>query len=185
MITHRHWMRTFTGGQFDFVDPQPEMVKVRDIAHHTSLLCRFTGALQEFFSVAEHCLIVSHLVPPEFAFEGLMHDASEAYLNDLNKPAKETLLDYKALEKKIEHIIALKYGLPTTMSPEVKYADNTSLRAEAAEILLETDFSEWGDMEYDPTYVYGRIPLTSRQAERKFLIRFDELAKGKFDALTD
>lgn len=60
------WMQTFTGRQFWPMDPRPEDLDILDIAHALSLLCRFGGHCQRFYSVAEHSVHVSTLAtaPP-------------------------------------------------------------------------------------------------------------------------
>ncbi|WP_342082428.1 helix-turn-helix domain-containing protein, partial [Escherichia coli] len=53
----------------------------------------------------------------------LMHDATEAYCQDIPAPLKRLLPDYKRMEEKIDAVIREKYGLPPVMSTPVKYAD--------------------------------------------------------------
>ena len=67
-------IQTFTGRQFDLADPQRGSIDVVDMAHALSLLCRFNGHVRQHYSVAQHCVIVSHLVPSEHAYAGLLHD---------------------------------------------------------------------------------------------------------------
>ena len=74
------WIQTYLGIQFWPLDPRPEEVMLFDIAHSLSNMCRFTGHCREFYSVAQHSVIVSQNVPREDAAWGLLHDASEAYM---------------------------------------------------------------------------------------------------------
>lgn len=186
------WIRTYRGHEFNFTDINPDSIDLQDIAHSLSLICRFTGHLSEFYSVAEHCVWVSMLsykyahagvdgmFPPESPKEAakiglyaLMHDAQETYITDMNSPLKSLLPDYQAMEEKITAVIQKKYGLVyENMPPQVKYADNTMLVAEAKALLRETDFSKWVKDHYDKGVKYSQIPLTPRQAEATFLNRF-------------
>ena len=68
--------------------PNPDDIRIEDIAHALSNQCRFAGHAREFYSVAEHSVHVSQLCLPEHALWGLLHDASEAYLVDLPRPLK-------------------------------------------------------------------------------------------------
>lgn len=190
------WIRTFGGKEFHFKNIDPDSILLTDIAHSLSLNCRFTGHLKEFYSVAEHCLWVSvfsfnfakagisgKTLPmndyeaARVSLYGLMHDAAETYVTDLNKPAKTMLPDYQELEKKVERAIFDKFKLPFEQPYIVKYADNTMLMAEAATLLKETDFSAWVQNHYNKEIVYNSIPLTPRQAEAQFLQRFASLTQ--------
>ena len=187
------WIRTYRGHEFNFVNIDPATIDIQDIAHSLSLICRFTGHLREFYSVAEHCIWVSNLaykyalagVTPLYApvpsqreaakigLLALMHDASEAYITDLNSPAKSLLPGYKALENLITDVINKKYGIEFGVVPaQIKYADNTMLIAEAKALLFETDFTDWINNVYDKKVQYNQIPLTPRQAESSFLNRY-------------
>jgi hypothetical protein len=170
----------------------PETIDIEDIAHALSLICRFTGHVSEFYSVAEHCVWVSNLaykyaltgvsgvsVPcnqreaAKIGLHALLHDAAEAYVADLNSPAKSLIPEYKVLEDRIASVIYKKYGVEfDSMPAQVKYADNTMLVAEATALLVETDFSKWVAHHYDADAVYRQIPLTPRQAQATFLTRF-------------
>ncbi len=111
IISKRAWIYTNSGNMFDLSDPTPEMIKIEDIAHALSHICRYTGHVKEFYSVALHSLIVSEIVPAEFALEGLLHDAAEAYLNDISAPLKTLLPDYRDIETRVESVIAKKFQL--------------------------------------------------------------------------
>jgi hypothetical protein len=113
-------MTTFTGRRFWPLDPRQEDVAIEDIAHHLAFQCRFAGATREFYSTAQHSVLVSmvcakppchwpgapercdHSGPGGFmghacghapvnALWGLLHDASEAYCSDLVSPLKRGL----------------------------------------------------------------------------------------------
>ena len=84
------WIQTFSGVAFTPLEPRAQDVRVKDIAHHLSMACRFTGAPRRLISVAEHSWFVSTLVPQEglLPLAGLLHDAAEAYLWDIVTPIK-------------------------------------------------------------------------------------------------
>ena len=77
------WFLTYTGRQFWPLDPRPEDICIRDIAHHLSLCCRFNGACRVHYSVAQHSVMVANILPAPLRFWGLMHDATEAYVGDM------------------------------------------------------------------------------------------------------
>lgn len=70
------WIATFTGGVFFPLAPRVEDVRISDIAHALSMLCRFAGHTRGFYSVAQHSVLVSRLCSQQDALWGLLHDAS-------------------------------------------------------------------------------------------------------------
>lgn len=82
-------IRCHSGIFYNYEHPTVDMIRLEDIAHHLSNTCRFSGACDPYYSVAEHSVIVSRLVTKwDHAKAALMHDAAEAYLWDLPRPAK-------------------------------------------------------------------------------------------------
>lgn len=136
------WLLTASGTHFDLVDPQPDMVKVLDIAQGLANECRYTGQCRWFYSVAQHSTMASYLVEPEFALEALLHDASEAYLKDLPRPLKLLLPDYREIERRVESVIRAAFGLPAAQSHPVHVADIIMLATERRDLVVEDD-TEW------------------------------------------
>lgn len=126
------WMQTFTGRQFYPLDPRPEDIDVRDIAHALSLICRYGGHTIRFYSVAEHCVLMSQAVAPEYALAALLHDATEAYVGDMVRPLKHHMSDYCKVEDRVAWAISERFGLHPHMPAEVKDADNRILLDERA-----------------------------------------------------
>lgn len=123
------YISTASGGKFFFGAEQ--VVKIEDVACALGNLCRFTGQIDDFYSIAEHSVHVSHIVPPEHALVGLLHDATEAFCNDLARPFKRTLPDYMAAEDRIwRKAVAPSFGLPAELPDCVKQADMAMLKAE-------------------------------------------------------
>lgn len=121
---------TLSGHYLNVFDPDPDHICIEDIAHGLSHVPRFAGQTYKFYSVAQHSINVSQRVDLAVKMEGLLHDASEAYLMDIPKPIKKHLPDYIALEDKLMKAIADKFGFPHPTSPEVKEADKLELEFE-------------------------------------------------------
>lgn len=168
------WLQTFTGRAFHTNPPEPDAVHIVDIAHALSNLCRFGGHVRRFYSVAEHSVHVSYLVPPEHALIGLLHDATEAYVVDLPRPIKEQLPTYQDIERRVWHVIAERFGLDPDMPACVKAADNAMLLAERDQLM--------GPVPIPWTWAAGitpaqRITLCQEptMARNAFLFRFYEI----------
>lgn len=143
----RDWIQTITGRKFFPLNPGPNDVCIEDIAHALSLQNRFTGHTVRPYSVAEHCIHVSHLVPHEWALVALLHDASEAYLTDVARPVKNApgFEFYREAERKVQDAVYTHFGLPkeSDLNPAIVLADNQMLAAEV-EDLLEDPPEPWG-----------------------------------------
>ena len=130
---------TVSGHYFNLLDPTDNIIRVTDIAHALSHVCRFAGHTTEFYSVAQHSVLVSRIVSPENALSALFHDASEAYIGDITRPLKQLLPDYKVIEERIEHDIFTKLGLPIEMPEEVNQADLILLATEQRDLMPDHD----------------------------------------------
>lgn len=134
-------IRTITGQLFYPLDPRKEEILLEDIGHALSHLCRFVGHTRHFYSVAQHSVLVSKLVPPADAMWGLLHDAAEAYLNDIARPLKHTALmaDYRNAETKLQALIYSRFGLEGDEPESVKLADQKALHAELRDLVVNSN----------------------------------------------
>lgn len=123
-------LHTYTGKMFNPFNPDLESICIEDIAHALSNTCRFGGHSKEYYSVAEHSVLVSMLCDESNAFEGLMHDAAEAYLGDIPTPLKERLPGFMELEDSVLKFIFNKYNLSYPLSNNVKKMDEKALTLE-------------------------------------------------------
>ncbi len=173
------WMQTFTGRQFFPLDPRAEEIDPVDIAHALSLICRYGGHTRRFYSVAEHCWLMSYAVAPEHALWALLHDATEAYVGDMVRPLKHHLPEYQAAEARVWAAIALRFGLreldalPPAMPAEVKEADNRILLDERA-ALLTAPPAAWQQDDLEPLGVDVR-GVSPEIAEWRYKTRLTEL----------
>lgn len=161
---------------FNFDDPASSDFTIEDIAHALSHICRFTGHTRAFYSVAQHSVMVSHLVPPQLALQGLLHDAAEAFIGDVTTPLKRMLPDYKAIEKRVEVAVLARFGLPAELDPRVKLADLTMLATEKRDLMpAAIDPTGWHILE-GIAPLPGRIePWSSFEAYEQFLGLFRRL----------
>lgn len=166
-----------SGTMFNYNCPEESNVTIDDIAGALSNICRFSGHLPFFYSVAQHLVNTSYLVPPEHAYSALMHDTAEAFTNDLPTPLKWALPVFKELEVKIESAMAKKFGFQFPYPDEVKLADTQMLLLEKT--YVKGDKNEWEyyrDVEFE--HLKDHVNLKGWQpcrAKREFLDRYNEL----------
>lgn len=163
------WILTASGVEFWPLDARAIDVVVWDIAHALSNMCRFTGHCREFYSVAQHSLLVASIVPSEDRKWALLHDASEAYLTDLPRPLKRYSAmgeEYKRIESRLMEVICERFELPLACPESVKHADNVLLATEKRD-LMPTGDKPW---EHLPAPLETLIrPMSPFVARKKFM----------------
>ena len=131
------WIQTFTGQAVDLLHPRPETIQLADIEHALARICRYTGHTVEHYSVAQHCVLVANHLQPELALQGLMHDAVEAYVQDVSAPLKWAMRElahespYDRIEHRVDLAIAKRFKLERPLPKEVRDADLRMLATEA------------------------------------------------------
>jgi hypothetical protein len=176
------WIHTATGKHFDPLNPDSDLIDIRDIAHALSMQCRFVGHVKDFYSVAEHSVRVSRACAERDALAGLLHDAPEAYLHDLASPIKHAagMERYREAEALLEAMIYGKWGLAPTMPASVRKADKTLLNTEARDLFGGTHVG-WANPE-DVLIQTIRPVGAPRAAEEWFLQRYRALTRVKVTA---
>jgi hypothetical protein len=90
-------------------------VRVSDILDGISKICRFNGQVSEFYSVAEHSVLVSRIAEllddEEAVIPALFHDAHEAYSGDIPTPHKRMVPALLGFEKGYEERVREALGL--------------------------------------------------------------------------
>lgn len=139
------YIRTYTGKKFYPMDPQPEAIDIKDIAHALSLVCRGNGHVKTFFSVAQHCIncameAEARGLSQRVVLGCLIHDASEAYMSDVPRPFKQFLGEYLAQEEKLLEVVYSKF-LGSSLTEEekriIKQIDDDMLYYDLRELLEE------------------------------------------------
>lgn len=170
---------TYDGGFFDFENPEGYTYSIYSIAHALSNICRYGGHSTKFYSVAEHSVLVSKLVPDDLALTALFHDASEAFVGDMPTPLKAMFPEYKKLEERIQKSISDQFGLVYPYPPEIKLADKMMYKAEREQITTIDDNVWYADIPAANTDVQCLSPELARW---QFLQRFDEIRQERLKA---
>lgn len=178
------WIGLLSGAQFNYNRPEESDVTLDDLASALSNICRFSGHLPCFYSVAQHLVNTLKIVDPEFAFDALMHDTAEAFTNDLPTPLKWALPIFKELEIKIEGAMAEKFGFNYPYPPQVKQADTEMLILE--KLYVKKDDRVWPQYEgIVVDHLIDKVDLKAWQpqrAKREFLERYEELLNARRNA---
>ena len=192
-------VETFTGIELSLDDPQPWMFTIRDIAVGLGNVCRFSGQVRRFYSVAEHSVLVSDLLGvmgrADLRFPGLMHDGSEAYIADVIAPVKLILRDnpehtlefggrqsnYDLLSKRLDAAIekAFDYRVSEEDHKVIKQADYWALRIETYSLCHSKGHHWTWPGTYStaaPEGVNWRGGLLPFEASMLFETRFEELS---------
>lgn len=190
-----NWIQTYTGKSF-YLDEtmKPEQFCVEDVAHALSMLCRFNGHVREFYSVAQHSVIVASVVVARclkdktelditrmLALAALFHDATEAYIGDVVRPLKRmTVMEpYRQLEIALETVMAQAFDIEewALMHPWIKAADNSVLATEVRDLLSTPDQKHELRVEPHPWVI---VPSSQRYAEAKFLEAYRHCLSADF-----
>jgi len=172
MKTNPGWIQTYSGVQFWPFDPNINDIHIKDIAHALSMNCRFNGHCNKFYSVAEHSVLVS--LYTNDPIEGLLHDASEAYLPDIARPIKQHLPNFQKIEKHLLKIIYLRYNI--NFNAQTKEIDDRILLDEKIQ-LMNKEPADWC-LNVDPLGVKIRC-WSPEEAKHNFLQRFQELNENR------
>ena len=170
--TEYNWFESYEMRQIHPRFMKPEDVDILDIAHSLSLICRFNGHCNWHYSVAQHSLVVSKNLPEHLQFQGLMHDATEAYCGDMVRPLKVDLPAYQKIEQDIWIAICQRYGLPEELDPLIKIADDRALMTERRDVRRQSGHA-WAIKELP--YKERITRISNEEAESKFLVAFEYL----------
>jgi len=134
------WLHTFPNGGIDIECVCSADIELLDIARSLAATARFRGQTHWqgdwwLYTVAEHCVVVSQLLDGPAARWGLLHDAAEAYLQDVVRPIRKLALSpwFFEAEARIEKACAERFGLPPfegSLRYRVEAADLKALESE-------------------------------------------------------
>lgn len=172
------------GEYFDVFNPDPSLINLDGLATALSHICRFTGNVRHFYSVAQHAVLVSLHCHPGWADCGLHHDDPEGLgLNDLASPIKHhaAMTLYRELEDRVmDKGVIPRFELPRHASwhPSVKFVDRRLVLTEKRDLKV-SDNRRW---ENYTKGAYGLIeplpqviqPWTPAYAKEQYLRRHEE-----------
>ena len=171
------------GTYFDFERPgATARFDIHAVAHSLSRIARFVGHTlgHPGYSVAQHSVLVSGILPEQYALYGLLHDIAEAFTGDVATPMKILCPDVRAIEERIERALFPRYGLKFPIPAIVKTADVILLATERRD-LMPKNKTPWKSLEGVKPLVTRIRPWDERHSESRFVATFEELTKGKLN----
>ena len=161
-----------SGFVLDLLTPDATGLPITDIALCLASQPRWGGAARPWYSVAEHSVMSSRLVPPALAYAALMHDCEE-FLGDWPSPVKVMLgRDYvKQRVHPIKNALRQHFGFNDDV-PAIKQADLVCMATELRD-LLPAAWIDWSHL--PPPHPARIIPVGPERAYTLFLDRFEEV----------
>ena len=171
-------LRTASGRVIDVANPRVTDIRIEDIAKGLATQTRFCGQLKPgiwHYSIAQHCVIMSRVVAPEYALQALLHDAPEAYIHDVTRNFKRALGEaYAGYEQVMAEAITEAFGVDVvTLSEAVKVADRRMYATEALQLQANAQVG------YEP-YDMQIVPVTAFEAYELFQRRWEQLTGETF-----
>lgn len=170
------FMTTASGGAIYPLSPDPKDVSVYDIAYALGNVCRFGGHCRSFYSVAQHSVLVAANVPRDLRYAALLHDAAEAYIGDLVRPAKQGASSYRAIEHRLMLVIcdALRCPIWTLDHAEIRAADVRALMTERRDLIHNPNGWTWDELEDVQPFADPIRPMQPAEASGAWASAFVE-----------
>ena len=173
------FIQSRSGRYINLLEPDSGLFCIEDIAHALSHICRFCGHSREFYSVAQHSVLTSRLVPEDDAMAALLHDAAEAYIGDITTHLKRLLPDYQVIEQRMESAVFAKFGVAYPLPKSVKHADLVMLATERRDLMTVDESSWWAGIEGITPASFQISPESPDKAKQSFLERFGHLSSNR------
>lgn len=134
------WTPTYSGKGYRPWADDPGPLSLRDLAYGLAHTFRYGGHSFPSITVAEHCLLVTQIIEtlwpgnPHLVLAGLLHDASESVLHDIQSPLRKCIsvtlpsgevISWEESDRRVTRNIARYFGAsPEDLeAPEVRAAD--------------------------------------------------------------
>ena len=151
---------------------EPFEPNLETIAFSLSNINRFCGHAGAY-SVAQHSVLVCQQLPQELKLSGLLHDAPEAYLNDIASPLKRMLPEYRKIETSYHSIIDKHFDVDTC-HPMIKEVDKRILVTEAKSFGFDHVLADNANIS---AYDFNIVKVPAYQAYEAFLNMFIHLTR--------
>ena len=144
-IVYNTDIAVFKGGYFNYEDMSRNTgFTIEAVAKGLSNECRFAGQCDEFYSVAQHSLLVAkilkrHGLSRQVQFAGLVHDMSECVMKDIPTPLKKLIPQYYVIEKRVQDWMVSIFAPEAQFEDNIRVADLIALGIEQRDVMHNTD----------------------------------------------
>ncbi len=140
-------MNTISGVLLDPKNVKADDIRLYDIAHPLSFICRGVDQVKHFLSVGQHCINCAKEAEgrgysDRVILACLLHDGAEAYVSDIIRPVKVLLENFDEIETRFQEAIYEHFGLGDLTEEErelVHLIDDAMLWNEAKELFAHVD----------------------------------------------
>ena len=140
-------MNTISGVLLDPKHVKADDIRLYDIAHPLSFICRGVGQVKHFLSVGQHCINCAKEAEgrgysDRVILACLLHDGAEAYVSDIIRPVKVLLENFDEIENRFQEAIYEHFGIGDLTAEErelVHLIDDAMLWNEAKELFAHVD----------------------------------------------
>lgn len=171
-----------SGTYFDFESPETSEITIEDIAWGLAFEARWAGQCRSrvtrkrlMYTVAQHCVIGSYRVEPEFAYDALMHEAEESVCGDMTGPLKSLCPDYKSVAKRVQGALFNRFGVSMTDPARIKQLDLRLWATERRDLLPWKGEAWSAEVAAEPFHDMAILPWSPESAAEAFLRRFEQL----------
>jgi hypothetical protein len=171
---------TRSGKMLDLANPWADDICLEDIASGLANTIRYRGALGVPLTVAQHSVLLSYWTgfTDEQRRFALLHDAAEAYLGDIPRPACR-LMEFREyfihVYNRLFDVIGIKYlGYPEKADPRPYAAVYQADKA-----LVAYEVATFGDSEWRQRACFSQAAWLELWGEVPTLAELPENARGK------
>lgn len=171
------YITTYTGVHFYPLEPDPEDIRIEDIAHALSMHCRANGHYKYFYSVADHCIdcaveAEARGMDAYVSLLCLLHDAAEAYISDIPRPVKRDLNGIYEIEDRIANMVYIKFA------GRVPEGNEFEIMREIDDAMLYHEFKANMGEELDYGEIFSERSFRTRrpsESEAEFIETFERI----------
>lgn len=177
-------LTTFTGRRPPSFPATPKKndIRIEDIIQGMSNQCRHFGQTRQFYSIAQHSLLLASLLPDSLKPAALLYAAPFAYMGEYTDGVRQKLREIVRYETRMRLAIAHRFGVDTTPYTEAQFlaASSKVLATEKRDVLpdLFAAHSERTDVKSMKNFITYMSPEDAKRELTKAFQKYLPTAFG-------